>query len=169
MASPTDAAILERAKSLCNEGCFTIALQHRRLRSVEPEDKVFLFRKEADLRFLILALHRLKNAAKIAERVPAAHDIMKAAIEDFDSTLPNLKDMRDVWEHIDEYAVDAPTRRRKVVDRRELQVSCWDGKVFNWLGHDLDIDVALKAAEQLFDAIKRAVNSYKESVANSQT
>jgi hypothetical protein len=28
--------------------------------------------------------------------------------------------------------------------------SSWDGSVFTWLGVDLDIDVALKAAETLF-------------------
>jgi hypothetical protein len=49
MSRPSDAVILERTKSFCNEAVFTIALQHRRLRSIEPEDGKFLFRREADL------------------------------------------------------------------------------------------------------------------------
>jgi hypothetical protein len=37
-ADELDAATLERAKSLSNQACFTVALQRRRLRSAEPED-----------------------------------------------------------------------------------------------------------------------------------
>src|SRR5579859_2833960 len=58
MTGPSDAAILERAKSLSNEACFTVSLQHRRLRTTEPEDQVFVFRWWADLQFLIVALRR---------------------------------------------------------------------------------------------------------------
>jgi len=34
----SDKSILLRAVSLCNEACFAVDLQHRRLRSTEPED-----------------------------------------------------------------------------------------------------------------------------------
>ena len=45
---PSDEAVLKRARSLCSEACFTVAPQHRRLRSTEPEDKAFIFRWWAD-------------------------------------------------------------------------------------------------------------------------
>jgi hypothetical protein len=49
---PSEAPILERARSLCNEAVWTVALQRTRLRSSEPEDAEFVFRKWADFRFL---------------------------------------------------------------------------------------------------------------------
>jgi hypothetical protein len=38
---PSDAVIMERARSFANEAMFTVALQRRRIRSSEPEDDVF--------------------------------------------------------------------------------------------------------------------------------
>jgi hypothetical protein len=42
--SPSEEAILERARSLVNREVSTVALQCRRLRSTELEDEEFLFR-----------------------------------------------------------------------------------------------------------------------------
>ena len=155
-AGPSDGAILERAKSLCNDACFTVALQHRRLRTTEPEDEIFVFRWWADLQFLIVALRRLRRSAQLAARVPSVSEKLKIAIREFDKTLPNLAKMRNVGEHIDDYALDSPKRHHPDVNRRQLQVGAWDGKIFSWVG-DLDIDVALGAAEELFEAVKQAV------------
>jgi len=44
MTPPTEAATLERARSLCDHALWTVALQIRRIRSTEPEDDEFLFR-----------------------------------------------------------------------------------------------------------------------------
>ena len=43
-AAPTDAATIERALRFANIAMFTITLQRRRLRSVEPEDERFALR-----------------------------------------------------------------------------------------------------------------------------
>ena len=51
--------------------------------------------------------------------------------------------MRNVGEHIDAYVTGGG--RVKTVHRRELQVSRWDGTVYEWLGEKLDIDEALRA------------------------
>ena len=155
MSSPSDAVILERAKSFCNEAVFTIALQHRRLRSTEPEDKVFVFRRHADLQFLIVALRRLRRAAELGARVPHVSSRLRAALVEFDDRLPGLAKMRNVGEHIDDYVIG--DGRAKDVQRGDLQVSTWDGTVFNWLGVELDIDAALEAAETLFEAVKLTV------------
>lgn len=156
MTGPSDAAILERAKRLCNEACFTVSLQHRRLRTTEPEDQVFVFRWWADLQFLIVALRRMRRSAELAGRVPVVSKVIAQAIGEFDRTLPDLAKMRNIGEHIDDYAVDAPKRRYADIDRRHLQVGTWDGKVYRWIG-ELDIDVALEAAERLFGAVREAI------------
>lgn len=155
-AEEVDAAILERAKSLCNRAVFTIALQRRRLRSVEPEDDTFIFRKWADFEFLIVALRRLRRAAGLAARPSHLRPAIEAATAEFDAALPGLVTMRDVGEHIDDYALKAPTRHHRNVIPGQLQVGSLDETVFDWLGHQLDTDVALAAAEKLFSAVRLA-------------
>jgi hypothetical protein len=163
---PSDAVFLERAKSLANQACFTVALQHRRLKSTEPEDDVFIFRWHADLQFFIVALRRLRRAAELTAGVPAVSASVETAIHDFDERLPGLAKMRNVGEHIDDYLHEGrqparkDRRRHKEVRRDELQVSTWDVPVFTWLGVELDIDVALKAAETLFAVVSEAVKQF---------
>jgi hypothetical protein len=132
---PSDAAVAERAYSLCNEAVFTIALQCRRIRSVEPEDDTFVFRWWADLQFLIVALRRLRRSAQILSK----HAPIQNALRHFDLALPGLDRMRNVGEHIDAYAIDNPKCHHGEITRRALQVGHWDGTVFKWLGYELDI------------------------------
>ncbi len=117
-----NAAVIERTFSFVNEAMFTIALQHRRLRSSEPEDAVFVSRRWADLQFLIVAICRLRRATNIAARVPAFKAALSLPMKHFDDALPALKTMRDIGEHIDDYALDLERRHRKEIDRRQLQV-----------------------------------------------
>ena len=154
MKPAQDAAVLERAKSLCNEACFIVALQHRRLRSTEPEDDVFIFRWWADLQFLIVALSRLRRSAQIAQSVVTTSTAIHAAIREFDQALPCLKTMRNIGEHVESYAVDDPKRHDKSVGQSQLQVGQWDGTVYVWLGESLNIDVAQDAAQKLLKAVR---------------
>lgn len=160
MPRPSDAVILERAKSFCNEAIFTIALQHRRLQTTEPEDGEFIFRWHADLQFFIVALRRLRRAVELGAEVPPVSATLRAAITAFDDRLPGLAKMRNVGEHINDYMLG--DGHAKDIQRGDLQVSTWDGTVFIWLGVKLDIDVALRAAEALFEAVKLSVRSHAE-------
>lgn len=148
-------AILMRARRLCSEACCTVALQCRRLRSTEPEDSSFVFRWWADLQFLIVALRRLRRSAEIAMRVPEFSTEVRAAIDEFDRSLPGLTKMRNVGEHVDDYAANDPKRRDLSVDSWQLQAGSFDGTVYVWLGESLNIDTALAAAEKLFERIKQ--------------
>lgn len=165
MLAPSPEATFERALSLCNEACFAVALQRRRLRTPEPEDGEF--RWWADLQFLIVALRRLRTAARLATHVPIIQAEIAAAIDAFDKALPNLKMMRDIGEHIDDYALDRG--RKRSVTRQGLQVGSWDGETFTWAaGGTIAIDDALRAAEQLFNAMRaakeRVLDARKSSV-----
>lgn len=151
---PSDGAILERAMSYGNTAIFTIELQRRRLKTEEPEDNVFILRYTIDFEFLVVALYRLKRSAELASKVPSVRVHMETAIKEFEGALPFLREIRNVGEHFDDYAVDGQRRRHKNVSRRQLQVSKWDGKTYYWLGHEVDIDAAFKAAKNLFLAIK---------------
>ncbi len=68
--------------------------------------------------------------------------------------------MRDIGEHVEDYAVDDTKRHVKTISRGQLHVGSWDGTVFQWLGYTLDIDNAKQAAEDLFLAIKGARQNF---------
>jgi hypothetical protein len=154
--NPTPAATYERAKRLANLSLWTIELQCRRIRSSEPEDSVFVFRKWADFDFLIVALTRLRRAAKLAAHIPEIQPALSTALHEFDSALPHLKTLRDVAEHIDDYAVDSG--RERSIRRQWLEVSSisMEGPTLKWLRHQLNSEEALRAGQKLFRAIQEA-------------
>lgn len=158
---PSDGAILERAFSLANEAMFTVALQVRRTRTTEPEDEVFVIRPWADLQFLVVALRRLRRAAELARKVPAAEQRMERAIASFDAELPALLVMRNVGEHFDDYAIDSKRRRHKAIGRRHLQSRTIDGTTFEWLDGTLDTQQALASANSLFNEVRVALRTYE--------
>jgi hypothetical protein len=149
MAKASNDALLERSFSLANEAMHTLALQHRRLEAKEPEDDKFVFRWWADLQFFIVALRRLRRAVELSGRLTDHGEEIRAVLDEFDEALPALRSMRDVGEHIDDYASDS-SRRRHPVNRRQLQVEEWDGATLRWLDASLNVDDAMAAAEQLF-------------------
>jgi hypothetical protein len=157
MDAPSHAATYERARRLANIEVWTVALQVRRLRSREPEDGEFVLRRWADFLFLITALTRVRRAGSLAARVPAIADDIKSALRDFDAALPHLKNMRDVAEHFDDYAVDAG--RLTAISRKSLEVGTMDETTFQWLGYELNADAALDAAHELFRRIRAAQSS----------
>ena len=101
----------------------------------------------ADLQFLIVTLQRMRTAARIALRSPSVRAEINASLDAFDKALPMLRTMRNVGEHIDDYAVDRG--RDREVERGMLQVGTWNGTTYAWLGHELNIDAARDAAKAL--------------------
>jgi hypothetical protein len=159
---PTSAATYERDRRLANMSLWAINLQCRRLRSSEPEDDDFVFRKWADFDFLIVALTRFRRAAKLAANISEIQLEVSVALKEFDSALPHLKKMRDVAEHIDDYAIDRG--REPSVNRYALEVSSFsdddDRLVLEWLEHQLNADEALKASQKLFDTIRKVSTAF---------
>jgi hypothetical protein len=158
MNTPSPAATYERARRLANRAVWTVALQRRRLRTDEPEDGEFVFRRWEDFQFLIVALTRLRRAAVLAATVQLIRSDILAALAEFDVTLPMLTKMRNVAEHFDDYAVDKG--RDRSVRRGSLEVGAFGEIEFDWLGHVINADVALKAARQLFQTIVRVQSSF---------
>jgi hypothetical protein len=151
---PSDAVTIERAARLTNEAMWVVALQRRRLRTTEPEDHSFPGRLWADWQFFIVALIRLRAAAKIACAVPSARDETARALAAFDEGLP-IRRMRDVGEHIDDYAVGRG--KHPDVERRALEVGSFDATTLRWhiTPEELNADTALVHAEALCDVIRR--------------
>lgn len=149
---PSPEATYERARRLANLAMWTVSLQSRRLKTSEPEDEEFIFRRWSDFHFLIVALTRLRRAATLATKIQRIESNIKDALKEFDLELPNLKTMRDVAEHIDDYAVDSGIN--KDISRKSLEVSKYNSTKFEQLGFQLDTEDAIKASHKLFNAIR---------------
>lgn len=156
-----DAVIVERTVRLANIEMKTVALQLRRIRGKEPEDHDFIFRRWADLQFFIISLYRLRTTATVGYNVSNTkirYSII-GAVKEFDRAVPELKKLRNIGEHQNEYAVDSPKRKVKTVDRKQLEVGSWNDTEYNWLGVTLNIDEAYNAAGKLFTSLQRVRNS----------
>ena len=149
---PSDTATYERARRLANVALWTLHVQRRRLNSPEPEDEDFPLRDWSDFQFFIVALWRFRRAAELAGKVAAIKTTMRAELRTFDGAQPQLKTMRDVAEHIDDYSVDSG--RNQKISRKTLEVSSSDGRTWNWLGFALDTEAAFLAAVKLFEELK---------------
>lgn len=159
-AAPSDAATMERALRFANVAMFTIALQRRRLKSVEPEDERFAFRWWADFEFLITALRRMRRSAELATKAPSVRIEVEAAIAEFDAAVPSLLPMRNVLEHIEDFGVDDPRRRLGDIDRGQLEVSTWGESTVQWLGRELNIDGAFTGASTLLHTMREVARAH---------
>ncbi|MFT4264074.1 MAG: hypothetical protein QM572_11880 [Nocardioides sp.] len=160
--APTGLAVLERAVRLGGDSLRGIATQVRRIRGREPEDDDWPGRAWMDLQFLIVILWRMRQAGALALSADTSADRLRAALARFDAQVPDLKRMRDVAQHYEEYAVDGRGRRHvrpgraDKIGRRMLDVGEWNGSRFNCLGGSIDFEVAGRASQDLFTAIVKA-------------
>jgi hypothetical protein len=118
---------------------------------------------------LIITLSRLRKTALLLKNTQTYEVKMMCAIEKFDKQLPNLRRMRNVGEHVDSYGSDSPKRHDLSITRKGLQVGSWDGATFIWLSCALNIDEALKSANELFGEMKacrdwRLSTNYKDKI-----
>jgi len=161
--SQTNAGTYKRFRRLANLAVFAIDLQCRRLNSVELEDEKFVFRKWYDFEFLLLALIRLRRIAQQVADLPEVTVSLTPALTTFDASLPGLKLMRNVSEHIDDYA--SGKGRNRGVSKEMLEVSTLgpNGPTLTWLGSELNAQYALEAAERLFREIQQVGNAFAAS------
>lgn len=152
---PSAIQSIERALRFASESMRGIDLQVRRIRSSEPEDEEWIFRIWMDFQLLVVLLWRLRLAARMVHS-----DELIAAVDAFDREIPDLRLMRNVAQHLDEYADDSPKRRHNLADgskrvgRRHLEVPRWSGDQFEWLGGKINVSHARTAAARLFVAIR---------------
>lgn len=153
-APPSPETILDRALTFALEGLQAADVQLQRARQDGSLGPGGAFVWWIDLQFFIVALRRLRRAAELALRVPDQRPAIERAIKAFDDALPDLPLLRNVGEHIDEYAVgegfDSSVRWQ------QLQVGGWDGDTFEWLGTKLHADEAMEAARKLVSEIEWA-------------
>jgi len=74
------------------------------------------------------------------------------AIKKFDETLPDLKDIRNVLEHIDEYRLGKG--RNKNVSANALRTILLGPDRIQWLDYEIKTNEAIEVSDFLFQAIK---------------
>ena len=163
-ADLNDAAIMERAKSMAIDWMCAISLQHDRIVNPRPQDQSFNpfgqnILNETDVHFLVIALRRLRTIATTLEHVPQHWSTIRPAIDEFDNKLPWLNRLRDVFEHLEDYAVDS-TSRRSSTSRCELQVWSSNEDGMNWLGYNVNWEKAYEAAKDLYATVKEVSDAF---------
>ncbi|MCC7363543.1 MAG: hypothetical protein IT303_04155 [Dehalococcoidia bacterium] len=157
---PSDGATLERAWLMATEAMYAVALQRRRMSTTEPEDSEFVMRWWWDCQCLVSALWHLRMSAELAASVTPS---LSRSVTDFDSAIPDLRTLRNVQEHLDEYAVE--NGRNPRIHRSMLHSGSFDGTTW-WFGRPgsaetdtqapgigLNLDRALAAAEGLYGQV----------------
>ena len=138
----------EDARHLANLGLWAVDLQIKRLKRQEPEDNEFVLRRVSDFHFLVVALIRVRRSAELVNSIVD----LRSALERFDRDIPNLKKMRDILEHIDDYTKGRGRDTNVVVGG--LFTYAFGDDVITWSEYRLNLDTAMKACETLFSEIK---------------
>ncbi len=162
--SEIDLTIYQRSRSLANFHLFSICTQIERIRAEVDGDDIFIMKPIADFEFLAVALVRFRRAASLASKVAKLKTVMDRAIAEFDAAIPDLKTLRDVAEHFDDYAVGEGRNKSLSADefKSNLQVKSWSEDKFEWLGMTLDFNDSRHACEKLFAVIQTLQSGFPE-------
>ena len=145
-------ALLRRLRSEATTWVNAVRMQRTRLKPVDHRD---IWEVEIDLHFLLVALVRLERAVIRAVDDAGLRPAMASELEEFNTSIPGLRRMRDVGEHADEYNLSKGRR----IDVPRSQVQSWGlgksnsgGLVWKWIGQELDVDSASDAASRLYNS-----------------
>jgi hypothetical protein len=145
-------SIYEDARNMANIATLGVELQTRRLRNSIKQGKneieEFVMQPLIDFHFLVTALSRLRQTAVIVSEFCD----LSSAIEAFDKNLPDLRTVRNILEHIDEYRLDKG--RNKNVPKDSFQTFILDDDSIKWVNYEVNLAQAIKASGDLFMAIK---------------
>lgn len=152
MDDPKIVSLYEDGRHFANISVWAVALQVKRLETNKPELEDFDFQPVVDFHFLVTGLARLQEIAETLKAIDDMRPAMEKAIEAFKTEVPGLRYMRNVLEHMGEYA--RGDGKNKAVQYREIFTIGLDPDCIQWLGHELRPRAALAASDALFRVIK---------------
>ncbi len=141
-------AIYEDARNMANIAVWGVELQIQRLRQTENEIKEFVMQPVIDFHFLVTALSRLRVSADLVSRICD----LTIEVEKFDRSLPDLRVIRNILEHIDDYRVGKG--HNKNVPKDSFQSILFGNDSIRWVGYEINLETAVKSSSELFMAIK---------------
>ena len=110
--------------------------------------------RQLDLDYFLIALNRLRVAVRSANETLKNADIT-AALRVFDTKVPDVKDLRDIAEHFDEYDREVGKLNKKNTLTSESPSYGWgdsDGSI-NYRGKKISVVTAREAARQLHKVV----------------
>lgn len=167
LLSPTSRAHqFELLRIAANDAIRSVVMQAHRMQEGPLVEVAFDdegFQRQMDARFLIVAvrwLHRL-----CATGVELTNDLgLRSVVDDFEDSVLHgrAKEMRDIWEHFDEYVLGTgwlqrPGRRvGHVGDQGGLAIYIWTGAGLGsliWAGVEVNFDLAVSRAQAMHAAL----------------
>ncbi len=114
--------------------------------------------RQLDIDYFLIALNRLRVAVKSANDTIRDKNVAKA-LDEFDMKVPDIKDLRDIAEHFDEYDKDVGKLNKKGSLTSESPWYNWgpsDGGV-NYKGKQLSVVNSRVAARDLHRVVMQSL------------
>ncbi len=130
---------------------FSHRLVHSPNAQERQEDPDAEWRLHADVYFLALAIRRVLLFHDVFAKQVDDHRLRQARAQ-FNANAPTAKELRDFYEHLDEYLLDSPTKHGKFPGRGAPVLVCrWDcdNVIVRFGERELDVTLAAVAAIEL--------------------
>ena len=169
---PSQAHQLEMAFITAGDAIRAIDLQAYRMRHPDLTSGAFdaaAFQRQADERFLIVALRWLHRSCALAAELADDAELRRTVDSSWQTMgFKTAKDMRDVWEHFDDYIAGAGRlqtagrRSEGVAASDSLAVYTWTGAPpslgsLHWAGLSLSLDSAVLGAHAMYRELRAVV------------
>lgn len=148
----TDVAI-QKAVSFATAELGAMRLQSKRLQAATAGTDDVSSQSWSDAQFFLVALTRFKHSVQVATSfdgfIPSSE--LFEAQRELDASAPELKLMRDVGEHLEDYA--AGSGRKDEARDDEIHTAVVTAHSFNWIGREVKFRAAISAAEKVIQAL----------------
>lgn len=140
-------AVYEDARNMANIAIWGVELQIKRIFG-KNEIEEFVMQPVVDFHFLVTSLNRLRQAASMVSKIS---DI-SGTISEFDFQIPDLRTIRNILEHIDEYRIGKGYN--KAVPKISFQTISFVENSIQWVDYEINTSTALEVSQKLFVAIQ---------------
>jgi hypothetical protein len=155
---------------VCGQSAFDAALavrtQIERLRTLDMHSPTEHSRRTSDAQFLVIALWRLRMAGEMcAELIDDSSPILRA-LDAYDAALPQIKNLRHVLMHYDNYVLGNDKRRNHAPGSERLYGARDVGSLapspdgFGWLGVEYWFEPTEAAAIEIYRVIAAELGEF---------
>lgn len=153
-----DFILFEKAIRLATTILFSIELQYERMQTNGSKDISIASQiKWIDFQFFIIALNRLEKVACLLKSIHIIKSKIKLAIKEFNKSIPDLKTIRNIIEHLEEYAKGSGNLNKngeeEIISRHGIENHSILGSKWSWLEYKIDIDISFEASKKLYSTI----------------
>lgn len=132
-------------------------LQAERLRAARDEVEA-PSQRWSDAQFFIVAANRFKHSVELATSFEGfqSSETLVVAMKVFDAAAPNLKNMRDVGEHVEGYG--SGRGHNEAVRDVDIHSAVVTGTSFKWIGLEVKYSAVISAAAEVVETLLQEGN-----------